>query len=271
MDQPILTEAERMAIDRGRWFSALSPTLRHDLLRQGRVQRLKHRQRLFERGQAAGAWYAVAAGALRVSGSTPSGRDLIFCFAGPGLWLADIAALDGSPRLYDAQAHGATTLLVLEAGFARQVLREHAEMYEALLRLHASRTRQLFALVEDLQALPLRVRLAKQLVHLLRQFGAPCAVDAGEQRIRLRISQDDLALLVGGSRQRLNHELSALAAEGVVRVEPRQVVVRDAAALHRVAGLRTQAARPPATRWPAAPARPFAAVPRPTVLAGSYA
>jgi CRP-like cAMP-binding protein len=70
-------------------------------------------------------------------------------------------------------------------GRFQKILAQHVELYEAMLRLHARRIRQLYGLVEDLNTLPLRARLAKQLLHLARSYGVPSLSDGDEIRIGL--------------------------------------------------------------------------------------
>jgi CRP-like cAMP-binding protein len=96
-----------------------------------------------------------------------------------------------------------------------------------MLRLNARRIRQLYGLVEDLNTLPLRARLAKQLVHLVRSYGVASLADSSETRIGLQLAQEELAQLLGASRQRVNQELKSLEREGTIRIEPAGLVVRD--------------------------------------------
>jgi CRP-like cAMP-binding protein len=116
----------------------------------------------------------------------------------------------------------------------RKILDQHVELYEALLRLHARRIRQLFGLVEDLNTLPLRARLAKQLLHLVRSYGVPSLSDGGETRIGLHLAQEELAQLLGASRQRVNQELKAMERDDAIRIEQGGLVVRDRDALMRI-------------------------------------
>jgi CRP-like cAMP-binding protein len=122
---------------------------------------------------------------------------------------------------------------VAKADF-KKILAIHVELYEAMLRLHARRIRQLFGLVEDLNTLPLRARLAKQLLHLVRSYGVPSLSDSSEVRIGLQLAQEELAQLLGASRQRVNQELKAMEREDTIRIEPGGLVVRSRQALLRI-------------------------------------
>ena len=103
-----------------------------------------------------------------------------------------------------------------------------------MLRLQARRIRILFGLVEDLNTLPLRARLAKQLLHLVRSYGVPSLADGREVRIGLHLAQEELAQLLGASRQRVNQELKSLERDDIIRIEPGGLVVRNRDALMHI-------------------------------------
>ncbi|MCI4441536.1 Crp/Fnr family transcriptional regulator [Tibeticola sp.] len=227
MDEPILTIEEREAINSGRWFSSLSPSLRHDILRCAYVKRFKDNELIVARGDPPQEWSACARGAVRVSSTSLSGKQITLTYVEPGVWFGDVAIFDGDRRTHDAYAHGDTTLLCVSRSDFKKILATHVELYEALVRLQARRIRQLYGLVEDLNTLPLRARLAKQLLHLVRSYGVPCLSQAHETRIGLQLAQEELAQLLGASRQRVNQELKAMEREGAIRIEPGGLVVRN--------------------------------------------
>ena len=234
MDDPILTIDEREAINSGRWFSTLSPSLRHDILRCAYVKRYADGELIAARGEPPEEWIACAKGAVRVSSTSVSGKQITLTYVEPGIWFGDIAIFDGDRRTHDAYAHGATTILCVAKADFRKILAIHVELYEAMLRLHARRLRQLFGLVEDLNTLPLRARLAKQLLHLARSYGVPSLSHNSEVRIGLQLAQEELAQLLGASRQRVNQELKAMEREDAIRIEPGGLVVRSREALRRI-------------------------------------
>ena len=235
MEDPILTIEERAAINGGRWFSALSPSLRHDILRCAYVKRYKDGELIGARGDAPHEWIACARGAVRVSSTSISGKQITLTYVEPGVWFGDVAMFDGEQRTHDAYAHGDTTIVCVARGDFRKILSNHVELYEALLHLHARRIRVLFGLVEDLNTLPLRARLAKQLLHLARSYGVASLADGREVRIGLHLAQEELAQLLGASRQRVNQELKAMEREDAIRIEPGGLVVRNRELLLKIA------------------------------------
>ena len=189
---------------------------------------------LAARGDPPEQWIACAKGAVRVSSTSLSGKQITFTYVEPGIWFGDVAILDGDTRTHDVYAHGETTILCVAKADFHKILAAHVELYDAMLRLQARRIRQLFGLVEDLNTLPLRSRLAKQLLHLARSYGVPSLHHGSETRIGLHLAQEELAQLLGASRQRVNQELKAMEREEILRIEPGGLVVRDREALLRI-------------------------------------
>lgn len=234
MDEPILNIAEREAINAGRWFSSLSPSLRHDILRCAYVRRYKNGELIAARGDVAEEWIACAKGAARVSSTSISGKQITLTYVEPGIWFGDVAFFDSDRRTHDVYAHGATTIVCVARADFKKILSAHSELYEALMWLQSRRIRLLFGLVEDLNTLPLRARLAKQLLHLVRSYGVPSLEDGNEIRISLQLAQEELAQLLGASRQRVNQELKTMEREEAIRIEAAGLIVRDRDALMRI-------------------------------------
>jgi len=234
MDQPILTMEERESINSGRWFSSLSPSLRHDILRCAYVKRYRDGDLITARGEPPEEWVACAKGAVRVSSTSISGKQITLTYVEPGIWFGDVSIFDGDRRTHDAYAHGETTCLCVAKADFKKILALHVEFYEAMIRLHARRIRQLYGLVEDLNTLPLRSRLAKQLLHLVRSYGVPSLSNSSEMRIGLHLAQEELAQLLGASRQRVNQELKSMEREEAIRIEPAGLIVKDREALMRI-------------------------------------
>ena len=222
MNTPVLTLAERSNIDGGSWFSRLSAALRNAILSRATVRRIGDGTMLSARGGSAEEWCGVAKGAVRVSSVSLSGKQITLTYVEPGTWFGDISLFDGLPRTHDSNAHGETTLLVVRKADFKELLSQHTELYEALLRLNCRRLRLMFDAVEDLNTRPLASRLAKQILLLARSYG----IAQGEEiRIGLQLAQEDLAQLLGASRQRVNQELKGFERDGAVRIEPTRLVV----------------------------------------------
>ena len=222
MNSSLLKISQRSSIETGSWFAKLSPPLRDDILARSVVRRVGDGAVLSARGAPADEWCGVAKGAVRVSSVSLSGKQITLTYVEPGTWFGDISLFDGMPRTHDSNAHGDTTLLVVRRPDFRELLSQHSELYEALLRLNCRRLRLMFDVIEDLNTLPLAARLAKQILLLARSYGVP---QGEEIRIGLALAQEDLAQMLGASRQRVNQELKGFEREGALRIEPTRLVV----------------------------------------------
>jgi CRP/FNR family cyclic AMP-dependent transcriptional regulator len=174
MDDPILTIEEREAINRVAGFHPFPLHCGTTSSDAPTSNAYKDGDLIAARGDPPEEWIACAKGAVRVSSTSISGKQITLTYVEPGIWFGDVAIFDGDRRTHDAYAHGDTTILCVARGrLQERSWRSTPSLYEAMLRLHARRIRQLFGLVEDLNTLPLRARLAKQLVHLVRSYGVP--------------------------------------------------------------------------------------------------
>lgn len=222
MNTPVLTIDELHNIEAGAWFSKLSQTLKSAILARAVVRRLADGDALASRGSTAQEWCGVARGAVRISSVSLSGKQVTLTYAEPGTWFGDIALFDGLPRTHrrrrawrDHAGGGAQARLQGIAGPARGVVRRTAA---SELPPPAADVRP----VRGPQHAPAAGRLAKQILLLARSYG----IQRGDEiRIGLALAQEDLAQLLGASRQRVNQELKGFEREGAVRVEPTRLVV----------------------------------------------
>lgn len=233
MDDPLLAPEERAAINSGKWFKALSPALRHDLLRRAVVRRFEDGECFAAQGAPHAYWWACAKGSARVTSTNFAGRRNTLGMVRPGVWFGDVAVFDGALCTHDAYAYGDTTILAVSKGSMEEVLSLHVELYEALLQLLSRRTRHLFAAVQDLMTLPLRPRLAKQIAQLVRTYGIT-SEDEDAVRIDLKLPQEEIARMLGASRQRMNLELKGMERENVIRINRSGLVILDHCALMRI-------------------------------------
>lgn len=230
----ILSTQEREAIDADPWFASLSPSLRHDILRRANVRQYVDGDFIYFRGAPAEDWNAVAYGAVRIGSSSPEGKSATLRYVEPGVWFGDVEMFDLKGRPYDASAHGATKLLSVRREDIHSILADHTELYAALLRLNSQRVRQLYRLVEDQATKPLRARLARQLSQLAYCYGKPAGEAGNEVQIALRLRQEELAYLIGCSRQRVNEELKLMERDETIRIKPCGVIVRNGEALRQL-------------------------------------
>jgi CRP/FNR family cyclic AMP-dependent transcriptional regulator len=193
----------------------------------GVTRRLPHGEVIVRQGDRVSSLFLVTAGAVRLSSVTASGREIVVGLLCRGDLFGESALL-GDPSLVRAQAVGPTTVLALPIASMRAMLERTPATAEELLRLIAARLHRTSAALEDAMAADLPTRVVGRLRELADDHGVP-----GPHGVRLRIplTQDELARMVGASRESVNRTVGALAARGVVRSGGGRFVITDPDAL----------------------------------------
>jgi CRP/FNR family transcriptional regulator, cyclic AMP receptor protein len=193
----------------------------------GVTRRLPHGEVIVRQGDTVSSLFLVASGAVRLSSVTASGREIVVGLLCRGDLFGESALL-GDPSLVRAQAVGPTTVLALPIPSLRAMLERTPATAEELMRLIAARLHRTSTALEDAMAADLPSRVAGRLRELADDHGVP-----GPNGVRLRVplTQDELARMVGASRESVNRTVSALAARGVVRSGGGRMVITDPDAL----------------------------------------
>ncbi len=229
-----LTARHRLALMGNAWYAQLSEDLRTTIERLARRKMLAHGELLFHRGQAADAWYGVLSGAIKVRNLNTEGRESVLTYVEPGYWFGEISLFDDLPRAHDGCAHDATEVLCLATEDFSALLKSYPELCIHIMRVQCQRMRLLFGLVEEITTLNTEQRLARQLIGLARNHGRP---ETDGVLIDLKLPQDELALLLGVSRQSINKILKAWEREGWVLQHYGKITLRNIAALQSQIGL----------------------------------
>jgi CRP/FNR family transcriptional regulator, cyclic AMP receptor protein len=225
-----ITPEHQQALEANPWFAELDQPLRSAITQAGNVVAISDGTTLFRRGQAPDAWYCVLSGAIRISGTSAAGKESILSYIEPGGWFGEISLFDKLPRSHDGTAHGASELLVVPAPQFYAIVDRFPQLSHAIIRHLAARMRYLFGLIEDLSTLPLPQRLAKQLLAMAEYYGVE---ENGTIRIKLQIAQEQIAQMLGASRQRVNIEMKQLQKHALVAQKNGFLVILDKPALEK--------------------------------------
>ena len=149
--------------------------------------------------------YIVLTGTLKVSVIQPNGRELTLALLGPGEIVGELSLADRSGRSADVVALEQATLVWIDRSTFERIRREIPLITENLIRLMARRLRLANGQLEAMATLDVHGRVARQLLALADALGEP--LPNGAVRIPLRITQSELAALVGATRVRVNEVL----------------------------------------------------------------
>ncbi len=224
LDSMLLAAPLFEALDRDS-ASQLSAAMTRRTVRRGHV--------VFSEGQPGDRLFVVLAGKVKLSRASNDGRENMLAVLGPGEQFGELSLFDPGPRTATATALTGASIASLDSGELRTWLHGRPEVAEQLLAALARRLRRTNDAMADLVFSDVPGRVAKALLNLARRFGRE---ESGGLRVQHDLTQEELAQLVGASRETVNKALADFASRGWLRLDGRSVVLLDRGRLARRAG-----------------------------------
>jgi len=214
-------------------FAALDADAQEALRRSMVEVKLSRGQVLFSEGDPGDRLYVVTQGKIKLGRSAADGRENLLAVLGPGEMFGELSLFDPGPRTATATAITPATLSGLGHDDLQPWLHDRPEMASRLLGALARRLRRTNEAMGDLVFRDVPGRVAKALLDMAARFGV-----SAEDGLRVThdLTQEELAQLVGASRETVNKALADFAARGFLRLEGRGVVILDVERLTRRAG-----------------------------------
>jgi CRP-like cAMP-binding protein len=214
------------------WPSEVPSALTEALARSATPRRLRHGEWLYARGDTAAGLIGVRRGMIRYVHLAAEGREWLFGLFPAGSWFGELSLFDEAPRPLHAIAEGETEVLVVPAAAFHAVLDAHPEGYRLFTRVLSRKLRVALDQLADFQR-PLRQRLVRRLLDLAAVYGR---AEPDGLKLDLALPQDELARMLGATRQSINKELRALMAEGLIIQQAGRLRLRELATLKALVG-----------------------------------
>lgn len=208
-----------------------APTLR-ELFEQGRTVRYEPGAVLFREGSASTTVVLIRHGRTKITCLTEDGRETLLAILGPGDVLGELGALDGSPRSATVTTIDEVEALVVPAAAFRGLVERDGKVGLTVLEVVNGRLREADRKRVEFGALAAPTRLALRLLELADRYGE---TDGDGHRIALPLTQEELAGLVGSSRESVTKALRRFRDEGWIETGRRRVTILDGPALRRFA------------------------------------
>jgi CRP/FNR family transcriptional regulator, cyclic AMP receptor protein len=215
------------ALLQARWARDLTDELRRRVLAETSIRTIDAGGSVCHKGEPPEYWIGVLSGLVKVVAVSAQGRSTSFTGVPPGGWFGEGTLLKRERRRYDAIALRESTVAYVPFNTFMLLLESSMPFNHFLLTQINERLGQFLAMVEHDRLLGPDARLAKELVDLFNPVLYP-----GDGK-SLPISQEELANLVGLSRQRVNRALRRLERAGLVRVGYRTLTILDLEGLRR--------------------------------------
>ncbi len=179
---------------------------------------------LFHEGDPGDRLYVIIEGKVKLGRTSGDGRENLLAILGPGEMFGELSLFDPGPRNATATAVSDAVLIGLGSEDLVTWLTGRPDVARQLLRALARRLRRTNENLADLVFSDVPGRVAKALLDLSERFGRP--TDDG-LRVAHDLTQEELAQLVGASRETVNKALADFASRGWLRLEARAVVLLD--------------------------------------------
>lgn len=203
-----------------------------DLAEQATLQRFAAGQMIFAQGAAVADLMVVVAGRVKLSATSADGRELLLNIVERGHAFGEIALIDGQPRSFDAVAIEDSEVLTLARRSLAPFL-ARPEICAIFMQALCERLRRSEGLLQDAVFLGVGPRLARQLLHLAQSHRP---AEDGAVVLQPAVSQQDLADLVGMTRESINKQLGAWRRDGIVAFRRGEMKILDLDRLQRIAG-----------------------------------
>jgi CRP-like cAMP-binding protein len=226
-----LTDDEFALLAQSRSLRDLGTDFLFELVSLASVVRLAPGSSAMARG-GPDAWFWVVKGVVRLSAQTVSGRRLVVGLLEPGQCFGVATGVGEPTSTHDAYASSHCTILCLKQIDRQTLLQRHPEFGAALARMCSEHAQRMEALLVDTLTMTLEGRLLGQLLLLANRFGV---ANGNAVRIPIKLSQQDIAEIVGISRQRANVTLKKLQRHGLVDWDIQGLVIPSLPHLRRVA------------------------------------
>ncbi|GAA2770332.1 Crp/Fnr family transcriptional regulator [Mycolicibacterium pallens] len=185
---------------------------------------------IFEQGEPGDLLYIIVTGKVKIGSSAEDGRENLFHILGPSDMFGELAMLDPGPRISSARALTDVAVVTMDRELLREWIAPRPEVAEQLMRVLARRLRRMTTSRTDLVFTDAPGRVAKLLLRLAQRFGVQ---RDGSVLVNHDLTQDEIAQLVGSSRETVNKVLSDFTNRGWIELRCKGLLISDTERLAR--------------------------------------
>ena len=193
-------------------FAGLPENQVYQIARMAGVRKVPRNTTLVRVGDKTDALYVLVSGSAKVRNRDVEGREVILTLLGAGECFGEMSLIDGSPCSADVVSCEPCELLVIAKSDFAHALSENVDLCLNIMKSLADRLREANRKIESLALLDVYGRVAK----LLLDFSE---LEDGRRVIRRKVSKQDMAKMVGASREMVSRVMKDLESRGYVRSE----------------------------------------------------
>lgn len=213
-------------------FQWLSDEAAEALQRVGRLKRIPAGSIIYVQAEPGDEMYRLVSGSVRLYVSNADGRQLTFLLFGSGDCFGNASVIDGGPRPQTAEVHEECEVQVFDKRSIDALRARYPEISDALLYLTSRQSRILSNFFAQSFLDQPAARVAQRLVAEISRHGLN--PKKGE-RVSAKLSQSELALMIGTARQTVNKVLQRFKADHLIAVDKGELIVLDLPRLRAIA------------------------------------
>ena len=210
-------------------FANLADEDIHELMTAAKRRAFRSGEVIFHRDDPGQVLYMIKEGKVKICIISPDGQEISLAVFGKGECFGEFALLDGLPRSADAIALEKVECYTLQRSDFHNAIMKNPKIAIQVLEALTRRLRNTDNMVEDLIFLDVYGRVAKKLLELADAHGVK--TDDGV-RIEVRLTQQELASMVGASRESVNKVMGYFSEKDFISTDKHRIT------LHRIADLK---------------------------------
>ncbi len=179
---------------------------------------------IFAEGEPGDRLYIVVSGKVKIGRRSADGRENLLAVFGPSDMFGELSIFDPGPRTSTATTVTEVRAVTMDRAALHEWIGKRPEIADQLLRVIARRLRRTNNMLADLIFTDVPGRVAKALLQLAQRFGSQ---ESGMLRVTHDLTQEEIAQLVGASRETVNKALADFAHRGWLRLEGKTVLIQE--------------------------------------------
>lgn len=211
-------------------FQGVDPGAVESLIQDMESVRFPRGTTIFEEGDPGDRLYIITEGKVKLARHAVDGRENLLTVMGPSDMFGELSIFDPGPRTSSAVCVTEVKAATMNSELLKQWVDNYPEISQQLLRVLARRLRRTNNNLADLIFTDVPGRVAKTLLQLANRFGSQ---EGGALRVNHDLTQEEIAQLVGASRETVNKALATFAHRGWIRLEGKSVLIVDTEHLAR--------------------------------------
>jgi CRP/FNR family transcriptional regulator, cyclic AMP receptor protein len=213
-------------------LSELAPETIATVAETVEMKEIRRRQVIYLPGDPGSAVFLVNGGRVKVSKVTRDGKELTLAYRGPGEIFGEACLIDGGPREEMAEAMENALVTEIQRPEFERLLQTQPMLGYRMTKVLAQRRREVESKIENLVFKDVNSKLAELLLRLATEYGVD---DSRGTLVALKITHQEMANLIGSTRETVSLTLAQFKRKGLIQTEGRKVIISDREGLRALA------------------------------------